>query len=398
MSDAPGTSTPSGGPETGGSYESGVPFAPAPGPARRPQRSGAVWFGIVLVLLGAAILLDQFFTGLDLWRLWPLIIVALGVREMFPAREGKWTVKRPAEGISTIVLGCVLLACSIGYVSWSVWLNIFSLWPLLLVVLGVEVIGKGLHNNWIRAFSNLIIAAGLVYGAFFMPPTAVHPWFPFIINSVDTQGFDFTAPHDSDVVEGRAVIDAGVGEFTLEAGDDLATARGRSPYTPVFDVTPIDGVADVAIGYGDHSWNNVSTDVTLDITLDRDVVWDLDMSAGVTSYDLDLSDLLVSSLVLDAGVSEGTLTLGRSNLVGVRSGVPVQIKTGVSAITIRIPEGDDARVSVSQGLSATNVVGSWVELHSGDGTTYESDGFSDSGPYWDMQVESGIGAVTIEYY
>lgn len=398
MSDAPGSSMPTSGPETDGSFGSGVPFTPAPGPTQKPPRSGAVWFGIVLILLGATILLDQFIPGVDLWRLWPLIIVAMGVREMFPAREGKWTVKRPAEGISTIAFGGVLLACSIGYLSWSVWLNIFSLWPLLLVALGVQVIGKGLHNNWIRALSSLIVAAGLVYGGFFMSPTAVHPWFPFVINNVDTEDFDFTAPHDAEVVEGQAVIDAGVGEFSLEAGDDLATASGRSPYTPEFGASPIDGVADVAIGYGNHSWNDVSTDVTLDVTLDRDVVWGLDMSAGVTSYDLDLSDLLVSSLVLDAGVSQGTLTLGRSNLVGVRTGIPVEIKAGVSTLTIRVPEGDDARVSVSQGLSATDTRGSWIELHSGGRWTYESDGFSDLGPYWDVRVESGVGAITIEYY
>lgn len=55
---------------------------PQPTPPRRPTRGG-ITFGVVLVLVGLALLASQFVPGLDLWRLWPLIIVAIGIRTMF---------------------------------------------------------------------------------------------------------------------------------------------------------------------------------------------------------------------------------------------------------------------------------------------------------------------------
>ena len=51
------------------------------------RRGGGIVFGIILVLLGLALLLSQVVPGLDLWRLWPLIIVAIGIRVMIRGRS-----------------------------------------------------------------------------------------------------------------------------------------------------------------------------------------------------------------------------------------------------------------------------------------------------------------------
>lgn len=61
---------------------------PAPAPPRpmrhaRRSRGGGITIGIVLVLAGLALLANQLVPGIDLWRLWPIIIVAVGIRVMF---------------------------------------------------------------------------------------------------------------------------------------------------------------------------------------------------------------------------------------------------------------------------------------------------------------------------
>lgn len=60
-----------------------VPPRPAPPTASSGRRRGGITFGLVLVFLGLALLASQFVPGIDLWRLWPLIIVAIGIRTMF---------------------------------------------------------------------------------------------------------------------------------------------------------------------------------------------------------------------------------------------------------------------------------------------------------------------------
>jgi len=53
-------------------------------PPPRPRRSrGGITFGIVLVVVGLVLLASQFLPGFEVWRLWPLIIVAIGIRTMF---------------------------------------------------------------------------------------------------------------------------------------------------------------------------------------------------------------------------------------------------------------------------------------------------------------------------
>jgi phage shock protein C len=55
-------------------------------PRRHPRRGG-IWFGVLLVIIGLLLLAAEFAPGLDLWRLWPLVIVLIGIRLLFRDRE-----------------------------------------------------------------------------------------------------------------------------------------------------------------------------------------------------------------------------------------------------------------------------------------------------------------------
>lgn len=59
--------------------ETQVPQAPdsAVAPARRGGRG--VGFGVALIVVGCLLLANEFLPSVDLWRFWPLIIVAAGV-------------------------------------------------------------------------------------------------------------------------------------------------------------------------------------------------------------------------------------------------------------------------------------------------------------------------------
>ena len=377
-----------------------APAAPPPatGPSYKPprRRVGAVWWGVALVLFGGTLLVSQFVPGVELWRYWPLIIVALGVRGMFGTAGKPWSIRDLGEGFTGVAFGLVLLGQMLGYLSWNVWLNILQLWPLLLVSLGFEIIGKGLKSELVRAFGSLVIIGGLAYGALVMSPT--DSWVTLGRPMGPSEEFRESAAHDSDVETGEARLEGGVGRFSVAAGDDLAEIRGWSPFEPVFRVDVAGDEAEVRAGLGEHSWGPFEGRAELDVVLDRDVVWDLDVSAGVTDFDVDLAELDLSALALDAGVSNGTLTLGTSDAGDASGPIPVRVQGGVSSLTIRIPEGDNARVIVRGGLVGVDTMGEWSSGHEGDDRAYESDGFDESGAYWDIRIDAGIGGVTVEYY
>lgn len=54
-------------------------YAPPVAPSAPRERHRGLWWGLALIIVGAALLLSQFVPGLDIWRLWPLVIVAIGI-------------------------------------------------------------------------------------------------------------------------------------------------------------------------------------------------------------------------------------------------------------------------------------------------------------------------------
>lgn len=380
---SPVTPVPHAAAAAGGSYTAGT-------------RRGAVLWGVALISVGALLLINQFAPSVAIWRYWPLIIVVIGVRAMLGPSSGGWSVKHAAEGLVTVTIGLVFLGQMLGYLGWNVWLNILRLWPLLLISIGIEIAGKGLRSDWLRALGSLVIVAGLAYGALVMTPTG--DWRGAFVVSDASEPFSMSEPHDRDVDEGTALVRGGAGVLSITDGRDLASAAGRSPFTPEFEAEVADSRADVKVGLGSGSWVPGMGEVRLDVELDRSVAWDLAVETGVSSYDVDLRDLPIRELSFDAGVSEGRLTLGTTGSSGARGPVDATIKIGVSALTLRVPQGESVRVAINEGLSGVNTRGAWTSSRDGSTRIHESEGFNSSGSYWDIEVQSGIGSITIEYY
>lgn len=63
-----------------------------PQPAHKGARSGLIWFGVLLIVLGASLLVDRMLPGLNLWGFWPatllgLFLIASGIRTMVTREE-----------------------------------------------------------------------------------------------------------------------------------------------------------------------------------------------------------------------------------------------------------------------------------------------------------------------
>ncbi|TJX15892.1 hypothetical protein E9840_01685 [Tissierella creatinini] len=120
--------------------------------------SGKYFFGLILILLGGGILLEQlgFLDFGDLLSLyWPSILIILGVIGLFNRRSSK------TGNLIIIGLGVILQLNRLNYVD----INIFRLFfPAVLIIIGLSIIfGKGVskHNSpvepekWSKANVNM---------------------------------------------------------------------------------------------------------------------------------------------------------------------------------------------------------------------------------------------------
>lgn len=375
------------------------PAPPVPPAATNGARRGGIAAGLILIAIGFMFLAGQVIPGLMWWNLWPLIIVLVGVIQMFtPSRGDEWTPERLLDGLGTVFLGAVLLGNTLGIVSWGVWWTFITLWPVLLIALGVSILGKGLHIGALRALAPVIVWAALAYSvatsltgvAGFQPmPQLIRP-------TVAGQAFAFDEPMSGDST-GTFLFKGGAGDFTIGSGSSLVSASGNSPYgRPTLAVShSADGAtAAFSMGNAEHMVivPGVSTSKA-DVKLSNTVLWDAEFETGACNMNADFSAVLLRKLTFKTGASSATVKLGEVPFG--TSNTDVSIKAGVSNIEILVPRDAAVRLDTHNGLSGTEVVGTLRSTGSG---VWETEGFAAATKTITISVESGVSSISLRTY
>ena len=60
----------------------------APGSHRATHRHGGVGFGVVLIVVGLALLAHQFIPDFDIWLYWPVVVIFLGIVSVMRGLRG----------------------------------------------------------------------------------------------------------------------------------------------------------------------------------------------------------------------------------------------------------------------------------------------------------------------
>ncbi|MDH4139743.1 MAG: PspC domain-containing protein [Coriobacteriia bacterium] len=371
-----------------------APAAPLAPPPTARGRGGTVWIGMILVVLGALIIAARLVPEVNVWALWPVVVILLGVRTMVtPDSKGSWNVNRLIEGLTGVFVGGVFLANTTGALGWSVWLSVVSLWPLLLIAAGLDIIGKGLDNLWLRTLSSLVVLFGILIGVFVLYQR------PFSL-SMGLFGplashTEYSEPADPGVRSASADIEAPVGRITIESGDDLLSASIDSPFDTEFTSAKMGDSVDIALSAGSGGPALVYRgDAGMDLQLSDDVEWELSVDAAASALDADFSDIDVRELSIGTGVTDARVKLGKpARGAGT---IDVSVSSGVSSVTIRLPKGTEARVSATGGLAV-------VDTPDGGGLTigertWASSGFDEARDRYDISVATGLAEVRVQYY
>jgi len=377
--------------------ETRQPEAPAPDQVRSGVRRGGTTAGVILVVVGAIMLFGRFVQWFDVFRLWPLLIVIGGVIEIVRGRREP-LVKRVAEGIGSIALGLVLLGNTLGYLSWGVWITIVSLWPLLLVAIGIELLGRGLGLPWVRALSNVVLLLGLLYGAFIMAPGTVGLGVNVPGLTQAGSSYSTSKPHDAAVLTGTATVRAGAMRLKIGPGPDLAKISGTAPADspPSLLSTVSGGSAEVTVQEPSRSVVVFGVQQrTLDLWLDSAVTWkDVRLDIGAVQANADLRALKVEAVSANVGASDLSVTIG-----ALAPAVNVDISGGAANVTLRVPANAAVKLDSKSGLSNVNVPLGYRHL-SGLPVLGESSWASDGsgGPSIVVTMQSGVSNLTVETY
>ncbi|MBI4213639.1 MAG: hypothetical protein HY534_04950 [Chloroflexi bacterium] len=255
--------------------------------------------------------------------------------------------------IALILLGALLLATNLQWVSADTWRWLLQLWPILLVLLGVELVLTG-RASWGAAFFLLIVI--LVVGAVgvgrtvFPPGRDSRPFgTPLLRAATLDQPLDGAREAEVNISfgAGRLSITGGAAEGYLSQGsvsgdqDDVRTSyRVRA------------GLASLSVRTDNRGLRFLSPDASreLEIRLANAIpLRRLELAVGASEVEATLSDLQLADLRLQAGASRVTVKLP------TRGNLNAEIQGGASSIVIHVPPNVAADIRVDGGISGVEV-------------------------------------------
>jgi predicted membrane protein len=118
-------------------------FSRKPETSQKPRRAFSSQFliGAVIVVIGAALLLDNLGiipSSRDIIRLWPAILVAIGLQDLIVTRDGS----RAMRGALLLAFGSLLLLNTFDVIS----VNVFQLWPLFIILFGIQMLFRSMSK------------------------------------------------------------------------------------------------------------------------------------------------------------------------------------------------------------------------------------------------------------
>ncbi len=282
-------------------------------------------------------------------------------------------------GLALIALGIIWLLNIAGVLSISIWTAFFRLWPMIFIAIGLSIIFNKKPTIkaliWIVFFAVLIIYSIIGTGD---------------RNDHDLDNFTRTISLEQGTKEAQVKMEAGGASVNIQGiTDELFYADiydkdirfdiggGKNPDIHVYSGLKSRNITDLGDRY---KW---------DIDLSEKVEWTIDFDAGAVKGEFDLRRIPVRMLTIDIGASQLDLML--SDLLEYSE---VEIRAGVSSISITVPEDTGIKLRYQGALVAKNLTDEGLAKK---GDHYYSSNYDDAEKKIDILVEMGVGSLDLTF-
>jgi len=250
--------------------------------------------------------------------------------------------------ILLIAVGVLFLLSNMGLLPFSPW-QFWKLWPLILVVIGLDILleislGRGRAGSESLSIDRDTLAEAEV-------------------------SFEFGAG-ELNVAAGAGPGKLLEGEFTDDVEYQLRNQRLKVSSRPDW--------------WGWWGWRHGHR---WDARLTGDIPLKLHFQVGACQSNLDLGDLKVTDLLLESGAADTRVRFSReAGLTRAR------VKSGAASVRLTVPEGVAARITATMAIGTLDVdTGRFPR----SGSAYESPDYATAANKLDLGIEGGVGSVTV---
>ncbi|MBV9354542.1 MAG: hypothetical protein JO023_03335 [Chloroflexi bacterium] len=294
-----------------------------------------------------------------------------------------------------ILIGVLLLLQNLGLVSADIWSAIGRLWPLLLVLIGLEVLlGRHLGGQRILGIMLLAFAGAGIWAAVTAGSST---------GETDTRTLDRSL---DGATSANVLVNFGAGQLklgSLSSSDptQLAslTLRGPANVEPTTRYEVQNGIGQLQYGVTGRSGlaaaafpmfdGRQSPPAELGIALSPNIPLTVSVRTGAADAQLDFSQLRATDLNVSVGASAAHVTLPAN--AGTTT---AHVQGGLTALTIVVPAGVGAQVHYRGGLNALDM--DRTRFSAVGNGEYRSADYDSASNRVDLYVDSGLASVTIE--
>jgi len=283
-----------------------------------------------------------------------------------------------------ILAGIVALLVNVGQIPVERVFQVVNLWPLILVVIGLELIIRRMMHGVAGDVAAAVIVLLAIIGAATYVAAAPNP----VANeTLDASG------QLGDVQNASLEIDAGAPTVKIASAPDIGADLYKAHIA--YSGTKPDVTFDASsrkLTISQHGNNFLIFQprrFELDLQINPKVTWAVELNTGATTSTLDLSQVQLKSLSLNSGAARDEITLGPAS-----EAVPVEIDGGALTVNVHRPRGTEASVDVSGGAISLNADGRGY--HGIGHQSYESPGFSSAANGYRVEINGGACTVTLD--
>ena len=317
-------------------------------------------------------------------------------------------------GLILVSIGIAFLLNNFGLIHFH-WANIVHLWPIFLVIAGVNLVLS--HNDAIWATATKIAVAvigiGLLLFGNFDDKFSYWPGYHVFYkhnnnmnnNDQDDENDDddsnrpsiqgdgnFNEPYNANVKYARLDINGGATLYTLnDTTNQLFKAvskdsRNRYSFSHFQD----DSVYALDFHMKNKNGFNLNSDKNqVNFFLNPKPEWQIHVETGAAKLNFDLTKFKIRSLDLHGGAASFDVKLG--NPLAITN---VDVETGVSGVDISIPKDAACSIETESGLSDNHFEG----FNKSDENSYETAGYKNAKTKIHIHISGGLSDFQVKRY
>lgn len=299
-------------------------------------------------------------------------------------------------GVLLVGIGLMFLLRNFDVITFD-WHVFRSLWPVLIIILGVALLPV---SSFVRVILAMIIVAGSIIFVSVQKPESNH-FFRF----QDKFSWDWEDETDEDswnqqvLTEGlnpdlsHAVLemDAAAGKFGMESTDEYLFKFENSGNLGKYNLVSEEAgnSAILRLKMEERKFTKVNKSNNATIYLNTEPIWDISMDAGAASINFNLQDFKVDKIDIDGGAADINLKLGDRN-----ENTNVRINTGAASVFVEVPQSSGCEIYTSTVLSSRTFEGFQYE---GD-NFYRTENFDDASKKITLRIDAAVSSLKVIRY